>query len=259
MGCCVSDPVPGIIPLMPGSREGSLKPVSRFVLLADPCIGNPVNLAGVRGPSGVGKQGAARMPPMKLEQLEAFYAAEYPKLVKILVLLDATVEEAEDAAQKAMADFAVRSKTAKAPTHPTAYVQRAGINFFIKERQRERERLPREVRGGHLVIEAHLDHRLTAGEEEQYVEALLARLTQAQREVIRLVMDGWSAREIAEKLGKSAENVRQHLKNGRDILKLDPEIASLAPEKPPDRVVPAPRDGRLTSPTPEPMKKEEVQ
>ena len=259
MGLCVSDPVPGIIPLMPGSREGSLKPVSRFVLLADPCIGNPVNLAGVRGPSGVGNQGAARMPPMKLEQLEAFYAAEYPKLVRILVLLDATVEEAEDAAQKAMADFAVRSKTANAPAHPTAYVQRAAINFFIKERQRERERLPREVRGGHLVIEAHHDDRLTAGEEEQYVEALLARLTQAQREVIRLVMDGWTAREIAEKLGKSAENVRQHLKNGRDILKLDPEIASLAPEKPPDGVVPAPRDARLTSATPEPMKKEEVQ
>ena len=59
-------------------------------------------------------------------------------------------------------------------------------------------------------------------------------------------------------IGKSAENVRQHLKNGRDILKLDPEIASLAPEKPPDRVVPAPRDGRSTSATPEP-KKEEVQ
>ena len=31
---------------------------------------------------------------MTLEQLEAFYTAEYPKLVKILVLLDATPEEA---------------------------------------------------------------------------------------------------------------------------------------------------------------------
>jgi RNA polymerase sigma factor (sigma-70 family) len=179
------------------------------------------------------------MPPMKLKQLEAFYTAEYPKLVKILVLLDATVEEAEDAAQKAMTDFAARFKNANAPAHPVAYVQRAAINFFIKERQRERERLPRELRGGHLVIEAHLDDRLTAGEEEQYVEALLACLTQAQREVIRLVMDGWSAREIAEKLGKTAENVRQHLKNGRDLLKLNPGIASLAPKKPPDRAVPA--------------------
>lgn len=198
------------------------------------------------------------MPPMNLEQLEAFYSAEYPKLVKILVLLDSTVEEAEDAAQKAMADFAVRSRTADAPAHPAAYVRRAAINYFIKERQRERERLPRELRGGHLVIEAHLDDRLTAGEEEEYVEVLLAYLTKAQREVIRLVMDGWSTREIAEKLGKSAENVRQHLKNGRDLLKLHPDIASLAPAKPPDEVVPA-SGARSTSATPEPKKKEEVQ
>lgn len=178
------------------------------------------------------------MPPIELEQLAAFYAAEYPKLVKILVLLDATVDEAEDAAQKAMADFAARFQTADAPAHPPAYVQRAAINYFIKERQRERERLPRELRGGHLVIAAHLDDRLTAGEEEQYVEALLACLTKAQREVIRLVMDGWSTREIANKLGKSAENIRQHLKNGRDLLKLDPEIASLTPRQPRDRVAP---------------------
>ena len=256
MGLCVNDSVPGMMLWMPGSREGSSKHGSRFVVLGDPRIGDPVSMAGVRGASGVGWQEAARMPPMKLEQLEAFYATEYPKLVKILVLLDSTVDEAEDAAQKAMADFAARSKTADVPTHPAAYVQRAAINFFIKERQRERERLPRELRGGHLVIEAHLDDRLTAGEEQQYVEALLARLTEAQREVIRLVMDGWSAREIAEELGKSAENVRQHLKNGRDILKLDPGIASLAPKQPPERVVPAPRGA--TSETPEPNK-EEVQ
>jgi RNA polymerase sigma factor (sigma-70 family) len=194
---------------------------------------------------------------MKLEELEAFYMAEYAKLVKILVLLDARVEEAEDATQKAMADFAARFTTADAPARPAAYVQRAAINFFIKERQRERERLPRELRGGHLVIEAHLDDRLTAGEEEQYVEDLLACLTPAQQEVIRLVMDGWSAREIAEILGKSAENVRQHLKNGRDLLKVHPGIASLAQNQPQDRV-PPPRGARSTSATPEP-KKEEVQ
>ena len=67
---------------------------------------------------------------MTLEQLEAFYTTEYPKLLKILVFLDATVQEAEDAAQKAMTDFAERSRTAeKAPDHPAAYVQRAAINF----------------------------------------------------------------------------------------------------------------------------------
>ena len=169
---------------------------------------------------------------MTQEQLEAFYTTEYPKLLKILVFLDATVQEAEDAAQKAMTDFAERSRTAeKAPDHPAAYVQRAAINFFIKERQRGRERLPRELQGGHLVIEAHLDDRLTAWEDEQYIKHLLECLTPAQRSVLELVMDGWSTREIAGKLGKSTENVRQHLKNGRDTLKQQPEMTPLVPRK----------------------------
>lgn len=186
---------------------------------------------------------------MTLEQLEAFYTAEYPKLVKILVLLDATPEEAEDATQKALADFVERSRTEKAPAHSAAYVQRSAINFFIKERQRERERLPRELRSGHLAIEAHVDDRLSAGEDEEYIDHLLECLTPTQRRVITLVMDGWSTREIASKLGKSAENVRQHLKNGRDLLKQHPEITPPAPRKLPDQS-PATRSARSTVKTP---------
>jgi RNA polymerase sigma factor (sigma-70 family) len=193
---------------------------------------------------------AASAHPMTLEQLEAFYTTEYPKLVKTLVLLGATVEEAEDAAQKAMADFTGRSRTEQAPAHPAAYVQRAAINFFLKERQRDRERLPRELRGGHLVIEAHFEDGLTTGEDEQYIERLLEYLTPTQRKVIKLVMDGWSTREIAEGLGKSADNVRQHLKNGRDLLRLRPEIIALAAKKLPDQGSAAHGGVRSTAKTP---------
>ena len=136
-------------------------------------------------------------------------------------------------------------------------MRRAAHRFFIKERQRERERLPRELRGGHLVIEAHLDDGLTAWEDEQYVEHLLECLTPTQRKVIELVMDGLSTHEIAEELGKSDENIRQHLKNGRYRLKLHPEIAPLAPRQLQDQS-PAQQGVRSTATTPEP-RKEEVQ
>jgi RNA polymerase sigma factor (sigma-70 family) len=194
-------------------------------------------------------------PSRTLEQLEAFYTTEYPKLVKILVLLDATIEEAEDAAQKAMADMAKRFMTAKAPDHPVSWVRMAAVRFFVKERQRERERLQREIRGGHLVLEAHLDDRLTKLEDELSIEFLLECLTSTQQQVIRLVMDGLSTHEIAGELGKSDETIRQHLKNGRDRLKLHPDIAPLA-----FRQVESPvRQGvRSTVTTPEP-RKEEVQ
>jgi len=55
--------------------------------------------------------------PLTSGQLEVFYAAEYPKLVKLLMLLfGASMEEAEDAAQKAMMDFAQRCGSAGRPS-----------------------------------------------------------------------------------------------------------------------------------------------
>jgi RNA polymerase sigma factor (sigma-70 family) len=199
---------------------------------------------------------AVAAPPLTLEQLEVFYTVEYPRLVKLLVFLDATVEEAEDAAQRAMADFVKRSKVAGVRLdHAAWYVRRAAVNFFIKERQRDRDRLQREVRGGHLVIEAHLDDQLTTLEDEQFIEHLIGCLTPTQQQVFRLIMAGLSARAIAEELGKSNDDVRQHLKNARNRLKQDPEIAPLVPRY--DQS-PVRQGARSTVTTPEP-RKEEVQ
>jgi RNA polymerase sigma factor (sigma-70 family) len=171
--------------------------------------------------------------PLTAGQLEAFYAAEYPKLVKLLMLIfGASMEEAEDAAQKAMMDFAQRCGSAVARIHnPAGYVRRAATHFFVKERQRDRERLPHEIRGGYLVADAQPDRELTALEDGQYVERLLELVTPIQRDVLRLVMEGLSTREIAGQLHKSDENIRQHLKNGRDRIRLHPDLARLTSRK----------------------------
>jgi RNA polymerase sigma factor (sigma-70 family) len=175
----------------------------------------------------------AHARPLAAGQLEAFYAAEYPKLVKLLMLIfGASIEEAEDAAQKAMMDFAQRCGSAGARIrNPAGYVRRAAAHFFVKERQRDRERLPHELRGGYLVG-AQLDRELTALEDEQYVERMLQYVTPIQRDVLRLVMQGLSTHEIGEELHKSDENIRQHLKNGRDRIKLHPDVVRLALRKP---------------------------
>jgi RNA polymerase sigma factor (sigma-70 family) len=172
--------------------------------------------------------------PLTAGQLEVFYAAEYPRLVKLLMLLfSASIEEAEDGAQKAMLDFAQRSASPGADIHnPAGYVRRAAAHFFVKERQRDRERLPHELRGGYLVADAQSDREMTALEDGQYVERLLEFVTPMQRDVFRLVMEGLSTREIAAHLHKSDENIRQHLKNGRDRMKLHPDVARLTSRKP---------------------------
>jgi RNA polymerase sigma factor (sigma-70 family) len=205
----------------------------------------------------VSRNGVTAGVPMTTEQLEVFYTAHYLPMVKFLVILDATVQEAENAVQEAMQDFWTRSRAGQAPEHSVAYVQRAAYRFFIKKRQRERERLPRELQGGHLVIEAHVDDRLTDWEDSQYVEHLLECLTPVQRRVIELVMAGLSTREIAGELGKTDENVRRQLKYARDRLKSHPEIAPPGSAQLPG--MSAARQGvRSTVTAPEPGK-EEVQ
>jgi RNA polymerase sigma factor (sigma-70 family) len=203
----------------------------------------------------VNKDPAVAVPPITREQFEAFYAAEYKKQVKILVIRGATVQEAEDAVQKAMMDYAKRSQTAQAPEYPAGYVRQAAFNFFLKERKREQERPGREIHGGHLVLEEYRDDQLTAMEDEQYIEYLYECLTATQKRVIRLAMAGLSNREIGEVLSKSEETIRQHRSNAMDRLKLRPEIAPLAPRHDQN---PARRGARSTVTTPEP-RKEEVQ
>ena len=171
---------------------------------------------------------ATAVRPMTSDQFAAFYMAEYPKLVKLLVLLGATIDEAEDAAQKAMADL-FRSEAA--PASAGGWVQRAAFRFFIKERQRNRKRMPLELQGGHLVIGTYIDDQLTRWEDLEDIEVVLNCLTHTQRQVIQLVMEGLSTPEIAEKLRKNDATIRQHLKKSRDRLKIHPQIAPLAPSQ----------------------------
>src|SRR5215467_11465298 len=168
--------------------------------------------------------------PITPDQLgEAFYSTEYRKMVKILRVIGATKEEAEDAAQRALEYIFKRSRNIQDPIDSLdAYVCRVAIRYFIKERQRDRKRQPREVKGGHLTLPAYLDDELTVWEDKQWVDHVLESLTPAQRDVIRLVADGASNQEIAEQLGKNDATIRQHLHNARDHLKVHPEIAPRA-------------------------------
>ena len=204
------------------------------------------------------QDGSAAAPARRVTrvQLEAVYTSEYLKLVRLLVVMGATMEEAQDAAQEAMMDFFRRSRAGEAFSSPAAYVCRAAIRFFVKYRQRDRERRPREIRGGHLTLPGYLDDELTACEDEEWVEHVLESLTSAQRDVFKLVMDGMSTHAIAEQLGKSDATIRQHLKNGRDRLLEHPEIAPRAPRELLDRNL---AQGRVKSAAASPPRKEEIQ
>lgn len=200
---------------------------------------------------------AATVRPMTRKQLKDFYAEHYLMLVRALRVAGASQEEAEDAVQKAMTDIIQRLCAGTAPSrNPGAYVLKAAIRYFFKERERDRDRQPRELQGGHLTPEGHLDDQLTAWEEGQYVKQLLEPLTNAQRDVIERVMAGMTTREIAEELRSSEAAIRQNLKKGRDRFKQQMGIAPAS-----SRNVQGQghaQEVRSTATTPQP-RKEEVQ
>ena len=148
----------------------------------------------------------------------AIYEANFGILVKILKVMGATPEEAEDAAQDAMTDLFRRLKAGgEPPRTPDGWVLTAAKRFFFKRRKRDQVRWMREIKA--FPPQFWDDSEMTALEEQQWAEQVLSLLTPAQRKVISLVIAGASTSEIAGMLGMTSGNVRQHRKNGRDRLK----------------------------------------
>jgi DNA-directed RNA polymerase specialized sigma24 family protein len=77
----------------------------------------------------------------------AIYEANFGILVKILKVMGATPEEAEDAAQDAMTDLFRRLKAGgEPPRTPDGWVLTAAKRFFLKRRKRDRVRWMREIK-----------------------------------------------------------------------------------------------------------------
>jgi len=130
----------------------------------------------------------------------------------------ATFEEADEAAAAAMEEVLRRWDQIDAPL---AYGKRAVLNSFFKEKERGLDRIRQRLQQG---CEARRDGAAGAGlsvwEDAQWVMQILSSLPPAQREVLALVVDGFTPAEIAQLLGKTADAVRQNLCAARARLTL---------------------------------------
>ena len=148
---------------------------------------------------------------------EDFFRASFRELVKTAMYAGAAWEEAEDAASATLTEMLGRWEEIR---NPRSYARRAVVHNFIKDRTRKPDRIARrmiertEVRAG----EAAGGSQLTAWEDDEWVMELLRYLPSAQREVMALVVDGFSHAEIAMTLGKTSEAVRQNLLAARQRL-----------------------------------------
>jgi RNA polymerase sigma factor (sigma-70 family) len=121
----------------------------------------------------------------------------------------ATRHDAEDATMKAIGEML---RAVEPGNRSLAYVRKAASNNLNKEQTRHgkktRDRLDDPAcdrRAGGVT-----DHRLSEWEDESWCDDALGRLSPRQREVMECVASGLDNKEIARKLGKSADAVRRN-------------------------------------------------
>jgi RNA polymerase sigma factor (sigma-70 family) len=146
---------------------------------------------------------------------EDFYRAAYRGLLKIAIYAGGSLAEAEDAVSAAMEDVLQRWADIR---HPRAYARQAVVSHLVRERTRGLDRVRRRQAQLVPAIGDGADAGPAIWEDRQWVLQLLARLPPAQREVMALVVDGFTAREMAVLLGKSPGAVRQNLMVARQRL-----------------------------------------
>jgi RNA polymerase sigma factor (sigma-70 family) len=145
-----------------------------------------------------------------------FFRQHYRGLIRTTMYVGATKEEAQDAVAEAFACAIPRWKTIR---EPMRYLSRAAIHAFLKEKERGLHRVRKRmlVKGAGTAQEGAPETALW--EDAQWVEQLLASLPPKQREVMALVVGGCTPTEIGELLGRTAEAVRQNLREARKRLR----------------------------------------
>ena len=179
------------------------------------------------------------VPPWFVE----LYPDAFRSLTSGAMLIGATLEEAQDAAQAALTDLLDRAMRGTVIRRPYAYARTAMWRYFVGQRERDRKQIQNLIQRGYASPEAFNDRAMTAWEEREVLQALLVGLPPAQCGVMGLALEGLNIPEIALALGKSAETVRKNLQLGRAKLR--------------ERHSSSPVAALATSPTP-PLRKEGV-
>lgn len=159
--------------------------------------------------------------PAKYGSFRDFFQDQRPRLTLMVVMSGATLAEAEDAAQEAMREVALKWGKVE---FPAAYARTIALRSFWRERNRlarEGKRLSEAgARGDWPAARSPVE----LDEGSEYVLNLLNTLPQEQRVVMALTVDGYDSSAIAEITGQLAATVRSNLRHARRNLarRLDP-------------------------------------
>jgi RNA polymerase sigma factor (sigma-70 family) len=148
---------------------------------------------------------------------EDFVRAERSKLIRFLMNNHASVHEAEEAAQRALIEAWRKWETI---ISPHAWVHRVALREFWKSApgtRTDREQLTAHPPEKANVPSAADVAEITAWEREVCAE--IAELPPQQRQVAILRYEGYSNREIADRLGVDASAVRHNVLRAKTRLR----------------------------------------
>jgi RNA polymerase sigma factor (sigma-70 family) len=174
------------------------------------------------------------VPPWFLE----LYPDAFRGLTSSAMLIGATLEEAKDAAQAALTDLLDRAMHGTVIHRPYAYARTAMWRYFVSQRERDRKQIQNLIQRGYASPEEFNDPAMTALEEREALESLLACLPPTQYAVMLLALEGLKIIDIAIDLDKSPETIRKNLQLARAKLReqySSPQAAALAPSLTPPR------------------------
>ena len=164
----------------------------------------------------LGKTGTRRLDP---DDLRMFYEVYHPELIRFLLRKGASAAEAEDAAADTLLAV-MRLKHRENIQNLRAYLFKIALNVFARTRSARRELLWESFPDDSISMLADpgVDPAANMHGKEMVLEALQS-LPSKQRDVMALLVDGYTPSEIASIIGLTAEAVRQNIKRGRQSLR----------------------------------------
>jgi RNA polymerase sigma factor (sigma-70 family) len=158
----------------------------------------------------------ASVPLPGRELAEALHSAQYPALVRFLLLNGASWTEAQDAAQDAFTQMCAPGVSV---AHPKAWLRTVAWRSWVRQ-QVKPEDCCAELPEPTLILQWSTPAQAAEiGEEQRHVIALLLTLPAKQRAAMAWYLDGFTTEESARAMGTTQAAVRQNLGRARTALK----------------------------------------
>ncbi|WP_327667986.1 MULTISPECIES: sigma-70 family RNA polymerase sigma factor [unclassified Streptomyces] len=159
---------------------------------------------------------APSVPLPGRELAEELHHAQYPALVRFLLMHGASWAEAQDAAQDAFTQMCAPGLSI---TYPKAWLRKVAWRSWVRQHVTVEDtcaQIPDTQAGLHWSTPAQAAE---VGEEERHVIALLLILPAKQRAAMAWHLDGFTTEESARAMGTTQDSVRQNLSRARAALK----------------------------------------